>query len=83
MVVIRPTNGSYAHCIRSVASDLLRDLILFDVYAGENIDSGRKSLAFGLILQASSQTLTDEEVEGTVSRVLARLESDLGARLRD
>jgi phenylalanyl-tRNA synthetase beta chain len=72
-----------ARCIRSAASDLLRDLILFDVYAGENIDSGRKSLAFGLILQASSQTLTDEEVEGTVSRVLARLESDLGARLRD
>jgi phenylalanyl-tRNA synthetase beta chain len=77
------SDADVARCIRSAASDLLRDLILFDVYAGENIDSGRKSLAFGLILQASSQTLTDEEVEGTVSRVLARLESDLGARLRD
>ena len=39
--------------------DLLRELVLFDVYAGQNIDSGRKSLALGLILQASSQTLTD------------------------
>ena len=70
-------------CVRAAASDLLRELVLFDVYAGANIDSGRKSLALGLILQASSQTLTDELVEGTVNRVLARLTSEFGARLRD
>jgi len=70
-------------CVSTAASDLLRDLVLFDVYQGEKIDSGRKSLALGLILQASSQTLTDQEVEKTISCVLARLESELGARLRD
>jgi len=70
-------------CVRAAAPDLLRELVLFDVYAGANIDSGRKSLALGLILQASSQTLTDELVEGTVNRVLARLTSEFGARLRD
>lgn len=70
-------------CVSAAASDLLRDLVLFDVYQGENIDSGRKSLALGLILQASSQTLTDQNVEETISRVLARLVNDLGARLRD
>ena len=64
-------------------SDLLRELVLFDVYSGTNIDSGLKSLAVGLILQASSQTLTDELVEGAVGRVLARLASEFGARLRD
>ncbi len=69
-------------CVRESASDLLRDLVLFDVYSGQNIDSGRKSLALGLILQASSQTLTDEVVEGAVSRVLARLATEFGARLR-
>ncbi|MEA3277254.1 MAG: phenylalanine--tRNA ligase subunit beta [Pseudomonadota bacterium] len=70
-------------CVRAAASDLLRDIVLFDVYQGEKIDFGRKSLALGLILQASSQTLTDQEVDQTVGRVLARLESELGARLRD
>jgi phenylalanyl-tRNA synthetase beta chain len=70
-------------CVRSALPDLLRDLVLFDVYAGESIDSGRKSLALGLILQASSQTLTDDAVEKAVKLVLDRLESELGARLRD
>jgi phenylalanyl-tRNA synthetase beta chain len=70
-------------CVSSAASDLLRELRLFDVYQGEKIDSGRKSLALGLILQASSQTLTDKDIESTVGRVLERLEADLGARLRD
>ena len=70
-------------CVRSALPDLLRELVLFDVYAGERIDSGRKSLALGLILQASSQTLTDDEVEEAIQRVLSRLQSELGARLRD
>ena len=72
-----------AGCIRAGAGDLLRELVLFDVYVGENIGVGRKSLALGLILQVSSQTLTDEVVDEAVGRVLTRLESDFGARLRD
>jgi len=70
-------------CAVEEAADLLRDLVLFDVFQGEKIDSGLKSLALGLILQASSQTLTDGDVDETISRVLARFESELGARLRD
>jgi phenylalanyl-tRNA synthetase beta chain len=62
---------------------LLREVRLFDVYQGNKIDSGRKSLALGLILQASSQTLTDKDVDETIGRVLERLELELGATLRD
>jgi len=69
-------------CVASAASELLRDLILFDVYQGPEVDSGKKSLAFGLILQASSRTLTDQEVEATISRVLAHIKRELGATLR-
>ncbi|MFD2114124.1 phenylalanine--tRNA ligase subunit beta [Thiorhodococcus fuscus] len=75
--------GAIADCVRAEASDLLRDLILFDVYTGQNIDSGRKSLALGLILQSSSQTLTEDLIEKTVRRTLDRLTSEFGARLRD
>jgi phenylalanyl-tRNA synthetase beta chain len=70
-------------CVSTAGGDLLRDLVLFDVYQGEKIDSGRKSLALGLILQACSQTLTEQDVEKTISRVLSRLENELGGRLRD
>lgn len=75
--------GQVRGCVSAAASELLREVVLFDVYQGKKIDSGLKSIALGLILQASSQTLTDQEVEETISRVLTRLESDLGARLRD
>jgi len=70
-------------CVGSAVPDLLRDMLLFDVYQGEKIDSARKSLALGLILQASSQTLTEQDVERAMDRVLQRLDTELGARLRD
>jgi phenylalanyl-tRNA synthetase beta chain len=70
-------------CIADSERDLLTEIVLFDVYQGQKIESGRKSLALGLILQASSQTLTDQEVDRSIARILARLESDIGARLRD
>jgi phenylalanyl-tRNA synthetase beta chain len=68
--------------IRMDASEILQDLILFDVYVGKGIDSGRKSLALGLTLQDNSRTLTDEEVEGFIAKVVSGLETRLGATLR-
>ena len=70
-------------CIAAAEPELLTEIVLFDVYQGSNIEPGRKSLALGLILQASSQTLTDQEVDRSIARILARLESEIGARLRD
>lgn len=70
-------------CIRRHGGEILRDILLFDVYTGEKVDSGRKSLAFGLILQDSSHTLTDGEVDASVAGILAGLGDDLNARLRD
>ena len=77
---------SAARCMevaREASGELLRDLQLFDVYRGQGIDSGKKSLALGLIFQALSSTLTDEEVEQAVKRVLAQLRERVGGTLRD
>ena len=68
---------------REASGELLRDLQLFDVYRGQGIDSGKKSLALGLIFQALSSTLTDEEVEQAIKRVLALLRERVGGTLRD
>ncbi|MDJ0807051.1 MAG: phenylalanine--tRNA ligase subunit beta [Gammaproteobacteria bacterium] len=70
-------------CIRDVAPKNIQDIRLFDVYTGENVDSGRKSLALGLILQEKSHTLTDQEVDDVVNTVLKGLAEDLDAKLRD
>jgi phenylalanyl-tRNA synthetase beta chain len=76
------TFESVRNLIRDVSGKKITDILLFDVYTGENIDSGRKSLALGLILQEKSHTLTDKEVDEVVATVLSRLGDDLGANLR-
>ncbi|MEW8184936.1 MAG: phenylalanine--tRNA ligase subunit beta [Candidatus Thiodiazotropha endolucinida] len=77
------TFESIRNLIRDVSGKIITDILLFDVYTGENIDSGRKSLALGLILQEKSHTLTDKEVDDVVATVLSRLGDDLGANLRE
>jgi phenylalanyl-tRNA synthetase beta chain len=69
--------------ILSAGGALLTESKVFDVYSGDRIDLGRKSVAFGLILQESSRTLTDEEADRVVAAVVARLASEFGARMRD
>ena len=84
VVVTHDVNASEVlDCIRSVAPESLLNLKLFDVYQGEHIDSGRKSLALGLTLQAQSRTLTDEEVDAAIETVVTTLSTKLGATLRE
>jgi len=68
--------------VSKVAGPLLRDLQLFDVYCGQGIDSGKKSLALGLLFQAPSSTLVDSQVEALVADILRQLGLELGASLR-
>jgi phenylalanyl-tRNA synthetase beta chain len=77
------TADAVKKAIRDSAGELLREVVLFDVYRGKGIPDGRKSLAMGLILQDSSRTLTDEDVEESVARVVGRLQQDLDAGLRE
>jgi phenylalanyl-tRNA synthetase beta chain len=66
-----------------VTSKLLRELRIFDVYRGPGLEQGRKSVAFGLIFQDISRTLTDEEVERLMGSVVADLRENLNARIRE
>lgn len=68
---------------RKAAPDTLQNLKLFDVYQGEHIDSGRKSIALGLTLQAQSRTLTDDEVDSAIEQIVTTLANELGAALRE
>jgi phenylalanyl-tRNA synthetase beta chain len=65
------------------ASGLLSELVVFDVYRGPSIETGRKSVALGLILQDSSRTLTDDDADAVVTSVVARLRDVLSATIRD
>ncbi len=69
--------------VKTASSEPLQNLELFDVYQGEGIDSGKKSLALGLTFQRSSSTLTDEEADAAVGGILNSLHEQFGAILRE
>jgi len=61
---------------------MLADLRLFDVFRGEQVGAGKKSLAYSLTYQAPDRTLTDQEVLKLRQRIIKRLEQEIGAKLR-
>ena len=68
--------------IKAAKMTHLREAFIFDVFRGQTLAPGRKSLALGLIFQAFSRTLEDHEVDPMVERVVARLRESLNAELR-
>ena len=68
--------------IRRDAPATLNDVVVFDLYRGEGIGAGRKSIAIGLTFRSDSRTLDDTEVDGLVEAIVAGLEAELGAALR-
>jgi phenylalanyl-tRNA synthetase beta chain len=67
---------------RDAAGERLQQLLVFDVYRGTGVDSRRKSIGLGLILQDVSRTLTDADADQTMQTVMLRLERELGAKIR-
>ena len=63
------------------AGNLLETIQLFDVYQGEQIENGKKSVAFNIVLRSAENTLAEEQVNGTMKKVMKELEK-VGAILR-
>ena len=83
VVNVETPTGALCDSINQQAGSLLQDLLVFDVYHGSGIESGRKSVALGLILQDSSRTLTDVDVDSVITAITSRLEKQFGATLRE
>lgn len=68
---------------QSVAPELIRQVTVFDVYRGEGIEAGRKSIALGLILQETSRTLTDVDADRAIDAALQKIQQEFNADLRE
>jgi phenylalanyl-tRNA synthetase beta chain len=75
--------GQVAFLINQTGGKTLTEVRLFDVYRGEQLGTGKKSLAYSLTYQAEDRTLTDDEVAKLRRKIVKRLERELGAKLRD
>jgi phenylalanyl-tRNA synthetase beta chain len=77
-----PAGGLIA-AAREAAGPELRELRVFDVYRGEQVGPGKKSLAFSVAFQSPERTLSDEDAVELRGRIVARLRERFGAELRD
>ena len=69
--------------VRQHAGEWQQECIIFDVYAGQGIEEGKKSLALGITFQHPERSLTDEEIQQAIDAVVAALEKEVSAKLRN
>ncbi len=84
LAVVAPEDLPYQQVeqtVRQAGGDLLESVRLFDVYRGERIPEGTRSLALSLTFRSQERTLTDDEVDQIVGRIVQALEG-IGAKLR-
>ena len=72
---------SIEKAIRAGAGKLLEKTELFDIYKGKQIPEGKKSVAYNITMRSADRTLTDEDVEKAMNKILKNL-ADLGASIR-
>ena len=77
------TINEIKECIIACNEEKIKEILIFDVYRGNGVLDGYKSIALGLILQDSNQTLTDSEIDAIFSTVIERLNIEIKAKLRD
>ena len=61
---------------------LLRDVVLFDLYQGDKIEKGKKSIAISFMMQDDTQTLTDKQIDKAMEKLMLAYENEVGAVIR-
>jgi phenylalanyl-tRNA synthetase beta subunit len=74
--------GELVAAVREAGGEELRDVSVFDVYRGEQVGDGRKSVALRLAFQSPKRTLSDEDAARARERIVASLAQQFGAELR-
>lgn len=74
--------GEIKKFIIDKAGKLLHNMQIFDIYQGQNIEKGQKSIAIGLTFQDAARTLKDQEIQEVVENLISNLEEKFNAKLR-
>ena len=82
LLAVDVTHQQLLDCVHEHGPNWLQDVRVFDVYRGDTVDKGKKSIALGLIMQDFSRTLEELEVERAVAHIIDAATRELGAVLR-
>jgi phenylalanyl-tRNA synthetase beta chain len=76
------TAAKLVKAVRDADKNLIRDVTVFDVYEGNKIEAGKKSVALSVSLQPMDKSLTDAEIDAAAARITASVAKATGATLR-
>ena len=85
LALIAPLSVAHRDIVKILTTEgktLLEDCYLFDVYQGKGIPENSRSLAFAMTFRDQKKTLTDEEIQPMITRMVSRLETELAVKLR-
>ena len=76
------SSGQIVSLVKNIDKDLIKTVKIFDIYQGENIEKGKKSIAFNVIFLPNDKTLSEEDIEQVSKKIISTVQSTTGATLR-
>ena len=68
--------------VKKIDKQLIKAVKIFDVYQGDNIDTGKKSIAFSVTLEPKDKTLSENDIEQISKKIISEVQESTGATLR-
>ena len=76
------SSGEIINFVKKIDKELIKNVKIFDVYQGENITSGKKSIAFSVTLEPKDKTLSEKDIEEVSKKIISIVQETTGATLR-
>jgi phenylalanyl-tRNA synthetase beta chain len=76
------SSGEIIRLVKNIDKDLIKNVKIFDVYQGENIEKGKKSIAFNVTLEPKDKTLSEKNIEDVSKKIISTVQNITGATLR-
>jgi phenylalanyl-tRNA synthetase beta chain len=76
------TSGEIINLVKKIDIDLIKQVKIFDVYQGDNITSGKKSIAFNVTLEPKDKTLSEKDIDQISKKIILTVQDTTGANLR-
>jgi len=76
------SSGAIINLVKKIDKELIKDVKIFDVYQGDNITSGKKSIAFNVTLEPKDKTLSDNDIEEVSKKIISTVQETTDAILR-
>ncbi len=76
------SSGEIINLVKNIDKELIKRVKIFDVYQGENIDIGKKSIAFNVTFEPKEKTLSEKEIEEISNKIISTVQNSTGATLR-